>query len=258
MSKYRCPVCGSPHREPVEVCRQCGQAMASDIKPQIRQSDASVRARYTRKSVWPYVLFGCVLVGLLLILGVALGLANTEGPVGEALNKVPIIGNHDDGWEVFDEPSGVWRAELPSEPTEQKVVDVSTEGTTTTWVSPIADRMDLAVAYTSGARLDPAGDTYEQLKPLADSYVTQLGGAFAEEPVVTTFEGYPAMAFAVDEISIYGERAYLYGLIIQVDDEAVVATTTSVEPDPDQHQRLLDNLEILIGNPSPTTTEPSP
>jgi hypothetical protein len=256
MSKYRCPVCGSPHREPVAVCRQCGQAMEEEIQPITRKSDPSVRERYRPKSVTPYILGGLVLVGVILVIAVAFGNADTTGPVGDALREIPVVGdNGDDGWEVFEEPTGAFSAELPTEPTQQDLIELSDQGETTAWVSPIADRMNLVVAYTTGAGLGTEDTVVVRLQPIADRFVAQTGGKYISDPVETTFAGYPALAFEIEDFQRDGDPAHLYGMVIQVGSEMVVAWTDSFEANPDQHSRLLDNLDITLG--APATTVPA-
>lgn len=256
MSKYRCPICGSPHREPVEVCRQCGQAMVeTDVKPITRKSDMSVRERYSKKTVTPYIFAGLALVAVILVIAVAFGSADTEGPVGDALDQVPVVGGGDDGWEVFEEPSGAFIAEFPNEPGQQDVIELSDQGDTTTWVSPIEERMDLIVAYTTGAGLGTGDTTVVRLQPIADRFLAMTGGKYIDDPVATTFAGYPALAFEIEDYQRDGDPAHLYGLIIQVEDEVVVAWTDSFETNPDQHARLLDSLQITMG--APATTAPA-
>jgi hypothetical protein len=253
MSKYRCPVCGSPHREPVEICRQCGQAMVeTDIKPIQRKADPGVRERYRSKSVTPYIFGGLALVAVILIVAVAFGNADTEGPVDEVIEKVPGLTSDDDGWEVFEEPTGAFVVELPNEPVQQDFLDLSDQGETTAWVSPISGRMDLVVAYTNGAGMGTGDTTEVRLRPVADRFLAMTGGKYVDDPVETSFAGYPALEFEIEDYQRDGDPGHLNGLVIQVGDELVVAWTDSLEESPEQFPRLLETLEISLGAPATT------
>jgi hypothetical protein len=227
----------------------------SDVSPIVRTGDPSVREKYRKKTVTPYILAGLAVVAVIAVVAVVFGVADTEGPLDDVVNDIPVVGgDDDDGWDEFSEPRGVWTAELPDEPTEAEGVVLSDQGETTTYVVPIEGRMDIAIANTTGAAFPTDGPVGLRLAPIVDRYVASTGGNLTDEAVETSFAGYPALAFTIEEYSRDGDPAHLYGLAIQVDGDVVVVTVDSLEENPSQYQRVLDGLVITAGTGTTQTT----
>jgi hypothetical protein len=250
MSKYRCRICGSPHREPVAKCRQCGASMLEDSQtPIITKAPRNTEGdRLKPRSILPFVLGGLLIVVLIGAGAVALGLIESDEKVDAVVGKVVPSGN-EDGWITFEEPSGAFTAETPGELT----VDTSRQpltdtGTTTHYIKQINDQLAVGIAFTEGAGLDTA-DPYATLDPVAEKITAAWDGRVFGEPTETSLDGRPAISFVVDEITIDSVPYELYCTLALLDDGDVllVSTLATGEP-PDQHSRLLANLVI---EPSP-------
>jgi hypothetical protein len=227
----------------------------TDVSPIVRTGDPSVREKYRKKTVTPYILGGLAIVLVIAVGAVAFGVADTEGALDDVVNEIPVVGgDDDDGWDEFSEPRGVWTAELPDEPTEQELVVLSDQGETTTYVVTIEGLMDIAIANTTGAGFATDGPVGLRLASIVDRWVAHTGGNLTDEAVETTFAGYPALAFTIEEYSREGDPAHLYGLAIQVGGDVIVVTVDSFEENPDQYQRVLDGLVIGAGTETTQTT----
>lgn len=246
MSKYRCRICGSPHREPVAKCRQCGASMLEDAQtPIITKAPRNTEGdRLKPRSVLPYVLGGILLVALIAGGALALGLVDSDPQVNAVVNKV-VPKEQGDGWITFEEPNGVFAAETPGELEVDTIrMPLTDTGTTTHYAKQIHDQLSVSIAYTDGAGL-PTDDPYTTLDPIAEKLVASWNGHMFGKPEQTSLDGRPAVDFVVDEITISDVPYELYCRLALLDDGDVllVSTLATGEP-PEQQSRIVRSLVI--------------
>lgn len=246
MSKYRCRLCGSPHREPAATCRQCGASMRDDTQTPIitkapRTTDAD---RLKPRGALPYVLAGLLIVVLIAGGAIALGLIESDERVDAVVNRVVPI-DKGDGWITFEEPNGVFAAETPGElEVDATRVPLTDTGTTTHYTKQITDELAVGVAYTEGADL-PTDDPYAALAPVVDKLTADWNGHVFGDPEQTSLDGRPALAFVVDEITIDSVPYELYCHLALLDDGDVLLVSTLATGDPpQQHDRILRSFLI--------------
>lgn len=246
MSKYRCPICGSPHREPVAKCRQCGASMREDDQIPIitkapRSSDAD---RMKTRSLLPFVLGGLLIVALLAAGAVAMGLVDTGDEVDTVVARVSPI-EEGDGWIVFEDPDSMFSAETPGElELDAAPIALTDTGTTIEYSKQVNEQLEVLIAYTQDAGLDTS-DPYATLQPIAQQIAGLWNGRIFGEPTETSLDGRPAINFTVDEITIGSVPYELYCRLALLDtgDVLLVATLSTGDP-PEQQNRMLSALVI--------------
>jgi hypothetical protein len=254
MSKYRCPICGSPHREPVAKCRQCGASMLEDSQvPIITKAPRNTEGdRLKPRSILPFVLGGILIVALIAAGAVALGLIDSGDEVDTVVNRV-VPSDGGDGWIVFEEPNGVFTAETPGElEVDTTLLPLTDSGSTVHYSKQINDQLKVMISYTEGADLDTA-DPYATLDPIAQKLAGSWNGKIFGEPTETSLGGRPAVNFVVDEITIDSVPYELYCRLALLEDGDVllVATLATGEP-PDQQPRMLESV-VIAGSGGATT-----
>jgi hypothetical protein len=249
MSKYRCPICGSPHKEPVSQCRQCGANLSEGSQvPIITRAPRSGEVdRLQPRSIAPFILGGLALVVILAIGAVAMGLVETGDEVDTVRAQVGPAGG--DGWIEFQEPNGVFTAEMPGEP---EVVATETPltatGTTTRYVKEVNDELTVEVAYTDGAALD-TNDPYAALNAVTITLRDAWQGWIYNLPIEGSVAGQPSLDFVIDEITINSVPYEIYGRLIMLEDGDIILISTLAHGGrPDQHNRILENF--IIGLPA--------
>jgi len=248
MSKYRCPICGSPHKEPVSQCRQCGANMSEGAQvPIITKAPRSADGdRLKSRSIAPFILGGLALVAVLAIGAVALGLVDTGNEVATVRQQV--APNQGDGWLEFQEPNGVFTAEMPGEPeVEAAGAQLTNPGTTTHYVKVVNAELTVEIAYTEGAALNTE-DPYPALETVADTWAASWSGTIPRLPIEGSVAGLPSIDFEVDEITIDSIPYDIYGRLIMLEDGDVLLVSTLAHGErPEQHNRILQSL--IIGLP---------
>jgi hypothetical protein len=143
MPKYRCPVCGASHKEPVPNCRLCGQNMGPNA---VSTFETPVASEYHRKrGIKGVFLIGAGLVVLILSVTLALGITKPTREMEAVKNK---ISGSADGWTTQVEQEGKFTVELPGDRTRQTVAfPVTDTGKLTVWTATIGTDTSIQVGF---------------------------------------------------------------------------------------------------------------
>jgi hypothetical protein len=251
MAKYRCPICGATHKEPIGQCRLCGQDLSGNHIP---DGHAPVAVPITRRGgLKGFVIIGLIVVIALAAGALALGLVHKNSTVQSAENL--FIDNSNDGWTTQTDDQGHYSVALPGDRTRETVdFGPTNDGKLTIWTSKISSDTEIKVGYgsvtpgsgtgSSGTALTGAGAELF-LKDFATSWASENNmDNTLYQAQETSIAGYPAyIARSVQpKVKVDGKDAFAEAAFVLKGDTIYVLWVNSIYKNAEQLDRLMSSF----------------
>jgi hypothetical protein len=250
MAKYRCPICGANHKDPVHQCRLCGAVMDDTVD---HAGAVALRARPTtekKKGLAGFALVGVITVAVILLLAIVMGFTTGDLSVAKVRDKIPFLRTTSDGWMKVDDPEGGFTVEMPSSrQTTSAVFEAATNGRLTGWTATIGSETTLVVLYGKVA-MQPDETSTAALQRLVDKDVSDTKAAAGtrqvklEKQTETNFRGYPAIEYEISGRDVYGKYGYEKAIVFMKGDEFYSLASLSIYQDHPQFDRFQSSFEF--------------
>ncbi len=196
MSKYRCPVCGAPHKDPVARCRLCGQDMSTPTAVPAGPGGAR-QAAGPKKGIGVFVLAAIAIVVVLVGGALFLGLTRDSEAVDQVTQQIPGMNETSDGWVAIEDLDGRFTAWMPPGNTSDASAADAAPSAAGRWVGELGDETTVSIAYYDVG----AGDgesAISRLNAFAEDLAAGRPTAELNRPTTeTSFAGYPALQISL-------------------------------------------------------------
>ncbi len=247
MSKYRCPVCGAPHKDPVAKCRLCGQDMSSPAAVPVSTAGARQVAS-PKKGIGVFILIALGLIVVILVGALIFGATRDTETVNEATRAIPGLNETVDGWVTIEDVEGGFTASMPPGNTSDVASAQASPPAAGRWVGDLGEESTVSITYYDVT--DDAGDiAINRLKDFTAALDEGRPDAKVNEPTEETgFHGYPALSVTM---RYPGQDQSSKMLLILKGDRIYVLESVSIYPDHPSFDKLVDSF-AFIEVPAPT------
>jgi hypothetical protein len=250
MAKHPCPICGANHKDAVHQCRLCGAVMDGTVDPMGGVAVQTRAPSTKKKGTGGFAAIGLLAVLVILLVAIALGVTSGDLSVGKIRDRIPFLRTTNDGWVKVDDPEGGFRVDMPSSRrTTSALFDAATTGRITGWSATIGTDTTLAVLYGK-ITVQPGESGGAALQRFADLDVSQrkavntIRNVTVDKQTVTTFRGYPAIAYTVSGNDVSGKYGYEKTIVFLKGDMAYSLASLSVYRDHPQFDRFANSFHF--------------
>jgi hypothetical protein len=229
MAKYRCPSCGASHKEPTSTCRLCGYIMDGTVE--MPAGGIVTKAPAEKKGgLGGFLLIGLLIVVVLGVGAVVLHVTSSNNDVNKVVDKLPGVSTAPDGWKTVTDAEGGFTVSLPPNPVPTSVKFPSADnGQLTGWLATIGQppQVDTQLYVIYGkVHPKPGEKSADTVSRLGEAKIAQDGG-FVESKELTTYQGYPAITYAINRVKFEGQQGYENALMFLKGDQLYVVQSLS-------------------------------